>query len=197
MVCNYRPLKEEKYRVRLTIGGNKLDYNHETASLTANLIDTKILINSTISDAHKGAQFMSVDIKDCFLMTPFPKNDREYMRIHGKYFDKDFKTLHNLHDKVNNNGYVYCEIQLGMYSLTQAAILSYNLIKQRLQPEGYYPIKESNGLWKHKTRRIIFALTADNFGIKYFCRKDADHLLNALKIFYEISINWEGKNTVD
>ena len=62
-------------------------------------------------------------------MTPLPKNDREYMRIHGKYFDKDFKTLHNLHDKVNNNGYVYCEIQLGMYSLKQAAILSYNLIK--------------------------------------------------------------------
>ena len=81
MVCDYRPLKEEKYRVRLTIGGDKLEYDNETALPTANLIDTKILVNSAISDAHRGARFMSVDIKDCFLMTPLPKNDREYMRI--------------------------------------------------------------------------------------------------------------------
>ena len=108
MVCNYRPLKEEKYRVRLTIGGDKLDYNQETASPTADLIDTKILINSTISDAHEGTQFMSVDIKDCFLMTPLPKNDKGYMIIHGQYFDKDFKILHNLYNKVNNDGYIYC-----------------------------------------------------------------------------------------
>ena len=194
MVCDYRPLKEEKYRVRLTIGGDKLEYDQETASPTANLIDTKILLNSTISDASKGAKFMSVDIKDCFLMTPLPENDREYMRIHGKYFDDEFKNLHNLHDKVNEDGYVYCEIQLGMYGLKQAAILSYNLIKKRLAPEGYYPIKESNGLWKHKSRRTIFALTVDDFGIKYFSREDADHLINTLKEFYELSIDWKGKN---
>ena len=66
IVCDYRPLKEEKYRVRLTIGGDKLDYDQETALPTTNLIDTKILINSTISYAHEGAQFMSVDIKDFF-----------------------------------------------------------------------------------------------------------------------------------
>ena len=41
MVCDYRPLKEEKYRVRLTIGGDKLDYNNETVSPIATLIDTK------------------------------------------------------------------------------------------------------------------------------------------------------------
>ena len=54
MVCDYRPLKEEKYRVRLTIGGDKLEYDNETASPTANLIDRKNLVNSTISDAHQG-----------------------------------------------------------------------------------------------------------------------------------------------
>ena len=194
MVCDYRPLKEEKYRVRLTIGGDKLEYNNETASPTANLVDTKILINSTISDAHKGARFMSVDIKDCFLMTPLPLDDREYMRINAKYFDEEFKTIHKLHNKVNKDGYVYCEIQLGMYGLKQAAILSYNLIKQRLGPSGYYPIKESNGLWKHKTRRTIFALTVDDFGVKYFCEDDAKHFLNALQKFYDISIDRDGTN---
>ena len=66
MVCDYRPLKDEPYRVRLTVGGDKLDYFGETASPTANLLETKLLINSVISDAHKGARFLGIDIKDFF-----------------------------------------------------------------------------------------------------------------------------------
>ena len=81
-----------------------------------------------------------------------------------------------------------------MYGLKQAAILSYNLIKQRLAPFGYYPIKESNGLWKHKTRKKILALTVDDFGIKYFCEEDATHLITALRTFYDMSIDYDGCN---
>ena len=88
MVCDYRPLKDEKYRVRLTVGGDKLPYNDETASPTADLLETKILLNSTISDAHKGARFMGIDIKNFFLMTSLPTKNREYMRIHKKNFQK-------------------------------------------------------------------------------------------------------------
>ena len=47
-VCDHRPLKEEKYRVRMTIGGDKLEYQHETPSPTASLIETKLLLNSVI-----------------------------------------------------------------------------------------------------------------------------------------------------
>ena len=49
--CNYRPLKEEPHRVCITVGRDKLDYNDDVGSLAANLLETKILINSTISDA--------------------------------------------------------------------------------------------------------------------------------------------------
>ena len=73
--------------MRLTIGGEKIKYDKERASPAANLLDTKLLLNSTILDAHKGARFMSLDIKDCFLMTPLPVCEQEYMRIHSKYFD--------------------------------------------------------------------------------------------------------------
>jgi len=31
-VCDFRPLKSEKHRVRMTIGGDKLEYQDETAS---------------------------------------------------------------------------------------------------------------------------------------------------------------------
>ena len=64
MVCDYRPLKHEPWRVRLTIGGDKLDYEKEILSLTANLLETKLLLNSVVSDAHKGARFLGIDIKD-------------------------------------------------------------------------------------------------------------------------------------
>ena len=52
MVCDYRSSNEEKYRLRLTIREDKLDYDSETASPTTNSINTKILVNSIISDAH-------------------------------------------------------------------------------------------------------------------------------------------------
>ena len=54
MVCDYRPLKSEKYRIRLTIGGDKLDYLYDASSPAATLIDTKLLLNSVISDSDKG-----------------------------------------------------------------------------------------------------------------------------------------------
>ena len=98
---------------------------------------------------HKNARFMVIDIINCFLMSLLPPGQHEYMQIHSKYFNKEIRDLYNLQVKINQDGYVYCKIQLGMYGLKQAAILTYNLIKQCLAPAGYYPIKESNGLWKH------------------------------------------------
>ena len=67
-VCDYRPLKSEKHRVRMTIGGDKLDYPYDTASPAASLIETKLLLNSVISDAKAGAKFFTMDLKDHFLI---------------------------------------------------------------------------------------------------------------------------------
>ena len=63
MICDYCLLKDKKYRVRLTVSADKLPYNKETASLTAALLETKILLDRTISGAHKGGQFMGINIK--------------------------------------------------------------------------------------------------------------------------------------
>ena len=113
MVCDYRPLKEEKFRVRLTIGGDKLEYLEETSSPAANLLETKLLLNSVISD--KESRFMSMDITDFFLQSSLKQ--KEYMRIHSKYFSQNFRDLYKLHDRINKDGYVYCEIVKGMYGL--------------------------------------------------------------------------------
>ena len=93
----------------MTIGGNKLEHLFETVSTAASLTETKLLINSVISDAHLGTRFMTVDIKDFFQHTIL--KNQEYMKIHSKYFSDKFREIYNLHDKINKDGYVYCAIK--------------------------------------------------------------------------------------
>ena len=117
MVCDIRPLKEEINRIRMTIGGDKLPYEFDTASPATDLIETKLIINSVISEFDKGAQFCSINLKDFFLHTLLPPGKHEYMRIHYKYFDDELKKLYNIDAIVANDNYVDCEIKKGMYGL--------------------------------------------------------------------------------
>ena len=93
-VCDYRPLKQEQYRVRLVVGGDKLPYKDDAGSPTATLIETNLLLNSAISGAKQGARFMTCDIKDFFLATPM--NNAEYMKIPFSYFPPDIVTRYGL-----------------------------------------------------------------------------------------------------
>ena len=63
-----RPLKEEKYRVRITVGGDKLYFCGDASSVAASLATVKLLLNSVVST--KGAKFTTADIKDLY-MPPF------------------------------------------------------------------------------------------------------------------------------
>ena len=84
--CDHRPLKTEEWRIRLVVGGDKLPYNNDASSPATNLLDTKVLVNSVISDAHKGARFMSLDLRDMFLQSLMVSP--EYMKVQYKYFPK-------------------------------------------------------------------------------------------------------------
>ena len=81
-----------------------------------------------------------------------------------------------------------------MYGLKQAAILAYQHIKNTLQPHGYYPVIGTVGLWKHKTRPISFCLCVDDFGIKYFDKKDVEHLLSKIGTIYDYTTDWTGQH---
>ena len=59
------------------------------------MLETKILINSVISDAKKGAHFMTTDLKDDFLNTPMAR--KEYMKVPYKYFPEDIRQRYNLY----------------------------------------------------------------------------------------------------
>ena len=89
-VCNLRPLKTEPWRFCLVVGGDRLNYVEDSGSSASTLMETKISINSTISDAKKGARFMSYDLKYFFLASPMKES--EYTKISMKYFPPDIIT---------------------------------------------------------------------------------------------------------
>ena len=192
MVCDVRPLKAESHRVRLTVGGDRLDYHGDASSPATSNVETKILLNSTISDAKNGARFISADLSDFFLESTMPTP--EYMRIHSKYFPPEMKESYNIEQRIAKDGYVYVKIKKGMYGLKQAAILAYQQLVKRLAPHGYYPVPNTAGLWAHKTRRTVFVLCVDDFGIKYFNEDDKNHLLNSLREHYKVTVDETGEN---
>ena len=119
LVVDYRPGKLDPNRTRVTVGGNLLTYEGELYTKTTNLIAIKILLDSVLST--KDARFMTIDIKNFYLGTPM--DIYEYMKIKFDMIPKEIKDKYNLHDK-ENNGYVYIEIQKGMYGLKQVGVLA-------------------------------------------------------------------------
>ena len=148
--------------MRITVGGNLIDYPGELTTRTADLTTTKLLWNSVISTP--GARYSTVDIKSFYLETPLDRF--EYMKMSMDLIPDEFADAYGLHEKAKD-GYVYMEIRKGMYGLPQAGILANKLLKKRLAKKGYYEMPHTPGLWKHIWRPIMFSLVVDDFGIKY------------------------------
>jgi hypothetical protein len=187
IVVDYRPQKEDPNRVRITVGGNLIKYPGELTTRTADLTTAKVLWNSTIST--DGARYACADVGNFYLATPMERY--EYMRIKADLIPDEFKDFYKLWDKIYN-GYVYCEIRRGMYGLPQAGIIANQLLKKRLAKFGYFELPHTPGLWKHTTKPVWFTLVVDDFGVKYIGRENLDHLMNALKEFYDVTIDYTG-----
>jgi hypothetical protein len=72
---------------------------------------------------------------------------------------------YNLTNLATPDGYVYCEIQKGMYGLPQAGIIAQQLLEKQLQQHGYRQSTTTPGLWKHNTQPISSTLVIDDFGV--------------------------------
>ena len=69
------------------VGDDLLDCKDDTSSLATNILKTKILFNSVIFDSAEDDPFMSLCLKNMFLITPMAKP--KYMGIPFKYFLED------------------------------------------------------------------------------------------------------------
>jgi hypothetical protein len=175
IVCDYKPHKKEKERVRLSVGGDRLDYSDDVATSTADITTLEILINSTLST--KESAMMMMDIKNYYLGTPLPWF--EYMKMLLSRFPEEIVHKYNL-NVLAVDGWVYIETRKRMYSFKQEGLLANQLLQTRLASFGYYPARHTPGLWLHKTRPISFTLVVDDFVVTYVGKQHADHLRNAL-----------------
>jgi hypothetical protein len=69
IVCDYKPHKKEMERVRLTVGGDILDYSGNVATSTADITTFKILINSTLSTEDAAMMMMEIKLLSRYSIT--------------------------------------------------------------------------------------------------------------------------------
>ena len=191
-MVKYRPKKSDPNRVRITVGGDCINYPGNCGTPTTGILTVKLLLKSIIST--KEAKFMSIDIKDFYLKTPMSRY--EYMRLKILELPQDFIYEYKLQNKETKDGYVYLEIRKGMYGLPQAGILAQKIHEKRLNTKGYRQSDICPGFWKHDWHPVCFSLCVDDFGVEYVGRQHAKCPINALKEDYTIYQDWVGKQYI-
>ena len=162
-------------------------YLDDKSQPTSDIVTAKLLLNSVVSTP--GAKFLGLDIKNMYLHSGLP--DPEYMRIPQELIPDEIIQQYNLQDYFHN-GYLYCKIQKGLYGLPQAGKLAHDKLKKHLKQFDFMPCPITPGLWKHKTKDIIFCLVVDDFGVRYTKKEDADFLISCLRQEYDLHEDWEG-----
>ena len=187
LVASLRPNKTETHRVRVTVGGDRLDYSGITSTKTAGLSTVKIHLNSVISTPQ--ARYLTLDIKDYYYSTVM--SEFEYMRLPLDLIPPEIQQQYNLLQLARND-WVYVEIRQGMPGLKQAGKLANDQLTTHLAKFGYAPCQHTPALWTHHTSPISFTLVVDDFGVKYIDKQNAQHLIDALRARYAITVDWTG-----
>ena len=133
LVVDFRPQKADPNRVRMTAGGNLIEYAGELTMHTANLTTAKIVWNSVLSTP--GAKYACFDISNMYLHTPLAPEDYEYMRIPLAVLPDHTIEQYGLNEKAIN-GFVYVKCRRCVYGLPQAGAPANKLLKERLTPSG-------------------------------------------------------------
>ena len=94
---------------------------------------------------------MCGDCCNFYLATPLERH--QYIRIPIELIPQESIDLYQLQNKIKN-GFVYCEIILGMYGLPESGSLAKKLLKKRLEEHGYTEVDHTPGLFKHENRLI-------------------------------------------
>jgi hypothetical protein len=116
----------------------------------------------------------------------------QYIRILAKPIPQEVWDDPRYAPHIEANGFVYPKIRRGMYGLKEAGILAFEQLFTKLAPHGYKPAPFTPGLWRHTTKPTTFTLCVDDFGVKFFTKPDALHLVAALHRDYEITTDWDG-----
>ncbi len=164
-----------------------IKYDASASVQTADLDTTKLHWNSVIST--KDAQYMCLDIKNFYLTAALEYY--EYMKIPLTLFPAWIVEQYDL-NKHALHGFVHLEMRRVVWGLPQEGILANKRLRRKLAPFGYHESENTPGLWYHKSCPITFTLVVDDFGVKYVCKEDVQHLITSIKTDYTITKDWTG-----
>jgi hypothetical protein len=131
-VCAVRPEKAEPNRTRFTVGGDRINYPGKVATPTAEMLVAKMLFNSIIST--RGAQFMTMDISNFYLMTPLHRP--EFIRMKLSDIPDEIINEYKLRNKTTPSGSIYIVAYHGIYGLPQSGLIANKLLEKRLNEHG-------------------------------------------------------------
>ena len=111
------------------------------------------------------------------------------MQIPIAEISQESMHAHNLHDKVYP-GHICCEIHRGMYGLPQAGKVANNLLK-KTSIRIWLPQKTLHSrMMEHSILPVHFILVVDDVGIKFVGKEHLQYLINILKMYYEIDVDY-------
>ena len=186
IVSSFRPQKADPYRIRFTVGGDRLAYHGDTATRTSDLTTFKIAVNAVLS--HPTRKACTLDISDFYLCHRL--EEPEYMRIHASLVPKAILDHYNLHDLIASDGYLYVRIDGGMYGLKQAGHIANQALVKHLATHDFYQCRRTPGLFRHRTRDLFFPLIVDDFFVGYSEKHDVEFLATCLREKYDLTVDW-------
>jgi hypothetical protein len=186
-VVDYRPQKDDPHRIRITAGGNLVNYDGDASVRTDDLDTAKLNWNSVTST--ENAKYMCLDIKNFYLTAALEYF--EYMEIPLALFPAWTVEQYNL-CTLALDGWVHIEMRRAVWGLPQAGILANKCLCRKPAPFRYYKSTNTPGLWRHKSQPLTFALIVNNFGVKFVDKADVDHLISSIKKTYTLTEDWTG-----
>jgi hypothetical protein len=142
-VVAVRPEKSEPKRVRITAGGNRLDYHGETSIETASLEAPKLLINSVLSTL----------------------KEFQYLRFHISMILQEIIDEYNLEDIMAADGWCYVKIRKAINGLKESGLLANQELKTLLAKEGHILSKFTPGLYTYLNRIFASDLKESNIHV--------------------------------
>ena len=100
--------KDEKYIIRLTIGGSHIIYTYDISTPTTELTNVELLLNSVISTSK--VKFMTLDTKTVYLSKDIPKY--EYICITLTIVPHNIIDQFKLQDIATTDSYIYIYIYI-------------------------------------------------------------------------------------
>jgi hypothetical protein len=186
-VVDYRPQKDDPLHIRITAGGNLMNYDGNSSVRTADLDTAKL--HWTIVISMENARYMCLDIKNFYLTAALEYF--EYMKIPLALFPAWTVEQYNLRT-LALDGWVHIKMRRVVWGLPQAGILTNKRLHRKLATFGYYKSTNTPGLWRHKSRPRTFTLVVDDFGVKFVDKANVDHLISSIKKTYTLTEDWTG-----